>query len=66
MLAHSITFTHFGFVVPIYQIYLIENQTQANKLTSLFISQIAVIGVAAVFMLLPRFSQKVHLLYPES
>lgn len=32
----------------------------------LVINAIAIINIAVVFLLLPRFSQKVHLLYPVS
>ncbi len=43
---------------------MIENDDKPNKLTTLIFNIIAIVGVAVVFRLLPRFSQKVHLLYP--
>ena len=46
------------------QIPMIENDDKPNKLTTLIFNIIAIVGVAVVFRLLPRFSQKVHLLYP--
>lgn len=45
---------------------MIENDDKPNKLTTLIFNIIAIVGVAVVFRLLPRFSQKVHLLYPVS
>ncbi|WP_286335262.1 hypothetical protein, partial [Bacteroides caecimuris] len=50
--------------VEIGQIPMIENDDKPNKLTTLIFNIIAIVGVAVVFRLLPRFSQKVHLLYP--
>ena len=48
----------------LYQIPMIENDDKPNKLTTLIFNIIAIVGVAVVIRLLPRFSQKVHLLYP--
>ena len=42
----------------------LKSRDKSNELIVLVISAISVIDIAVIFLLLTRFSQKVHLLYP--